>query len=450
VRLGFLVGRKSHLRHLGPIAEGALDAGHRVTLLCDHRRKPAAGHGLLRRGGRGKVWEFPALAQLQGFAAGRAEAVAFHTDAELVERAAASELDAVFGVNYPWLIGAADRLRARGIVVAQVQAGFDFLYTDDSGTKALFADVTYGYTDLWVDWWAQVLALDGIAGPELEGLRQQLAGRFVAAGLPHADLAGRADPDEVRARLGLPRGRRIVLFLPFPFGKTNAIRTVALGEARGRTQPWVTGIYGAARPRQALTILRHRAWQHWPYVRHGWNDRRVVAEVRKFCDRNDALLVVKTRFQTPPQVYLRRAADRVFSDGPERLDYPPMLIDLLAVSSLCIHFCSGGLMEASASRVPWICVTPSRDEWPHFYDRREELRGWSAVYDWPGVGYGLRVGALIETLATRRLEDFPLVRERSDEYLARFFRRGAGPVARRILADLERRVTARRGEAVTR
>lgn len=450
MRLGLVVSRKSHLRHLGPIAERAVADGHRVWLLADHRGVLARSPRRWRLGRYrdGKTWEFPDAPALATFGDGRVAVETFGGDGPLLALAERERLDAVLGVNHAPLLSVVDGLRACGIVVGQVQASFDWVYSPQSGTRALFSDVIYGYAEAWRDWWVENLALDGVGDTALESIGGAMKDRFVPVGYPGADVVPALDRLEIRARLGLPLDRRIVVFLPFAFGKTNRVRTLALGGALGARQVWPTGIYGASRPLAALNLVASRAWGHWPYVLRGWNDRRLVERVRQFCVANDALLVVKSKHQTPPRDYLRAVADHVFHDAADGLDYPPLLLRLLAVADLCIHFGSGSFVECAVARVPSICVLPAPDEWPHFYDRREHFKGWRDVYDAPGVAHGVGVPAFIRTIAGRRLEEFRLDEASWQAYMGRFFTTAGGGVAARVLEDLERRIAARRRPGV--
>jgi hypothetical protein len=445
MRLGLVVSRTSQLRQLAPVAEQAVAEGHHVALLCDHRGVPARppGRFTLGRYRRGQTGEFPAPAALTALAGGRAVVRTFTTDTQLLALAESDGLEAVLGVNHLPLETLAEGLRACGILVGQLQGGWDWVYSPHGGTRALFADVTYGLAEQWRDWWTENLALDGLDGAALDALRRAMKDRFVPFGYPGGDVLAGLDRLKIRARLGLPLDRRIVLFLPFPFGKINLVRMLALGRAERARQIWPAGIYGAGRMLGTVHLLLTRAWRHWAYVVRGWNDRRLVEEIRRFCVANDALLIVETGHQARPRDYLRATADHVFAPAADGPDHPPRLLQLLAVADLCIHFGSG-FIECAAARVPAVSVLPGPAEWPQFYHRRERLTGWMDVYDFPGVTHRLGVPEAIRTLARRRLEDFPLQEDRWRAYMSRFFTASERGASRRILDDLQHRLAGGR------
>lgn len=423
MRVGFVLLRKNNLKEFGPLIERALGRGESVTILCDYREVDTPRSG-------GKWYEFPDVNELPTFANGKATLRAFHSADELAAMVRADRLEALFCLEYRPLYGELrERLRGVPILFAQIQYLFDFIYTDQ---LAAYSDVIYGYSPTWLEWWRARLEQREMSPEERATRYEKVARMFVPVGFPGREFTGAVDRDGVRSRFGLPRAKRIVLFLPFQFWTY-------------RHQFWPYWVYGAPRAGQIVNVLTGgllapRRLRYWPYARHGWNDRRLVHEVRRFCDRNDALFVVKARRKTRIRGYLAGAADRIFFDESP---YPPTIVELLAVSDLCIHFYSSALMEATVAGTPWICVSPSAEEWP-IYGERLRFPGCSTrpgdFYNYPGVGYSLTVPEFIEGIAGKSLADFPFVPDRGREFVQRFLGGKDDEVSGRILDDLADRL----------
>ena len=163
--------------------------------------------------------------------------------------------------------------------------------------------------------------------------------------MPELDAVRRIDPEEVRRRLGLPRDRPIVLYLSFPL-------------ASNPPTFWLRGVFTpSTRLGQAARTLLAGRTEYWPDVREGLNDRRLVEAVRHFCDRTGAALVVKSRLKDPIPRYTLRRADRALYDLSH---YPPTILELLSVASLCVHFYSTTVLEAVYCGVPSLCLAPHR------------------------------------------------------------------------------------------
>lgn len=174
----------------------------------------------------------------------------------------------------------------------------------------------YTWSDLWERWWREY----NKSGRVIEN--------FVPVGLPVAEHLSWIDRAEVRQTFGIPEGRRVVLYLPYPFESAPS-------------------------------------WWGWRYGLPFGGDRRVVRAVRRFCDRNNALMVVKSRAKNPVRSYTADAADLVMDrDEPGE----PTLLRLLTVSDLMIHPMSTSVTEAEAARVPSVCVATAH--LASVYDKR--------------------------------------------------------------------------------
>jgi hypothetical protein len=259
----------------------------------------------------------------------------------------------------------------------------------------------------------------------------ELARKAVVVGAPELDVVHRIDPDEVRRRLSLPAGRPIVLYLPFPLHSN--VQT-----------PWLRHAYApATRIEQAARVLLSGRRQYWSYVVNGWNDRRLVQALRRFCDRNGAALVMKARRKDALPGYAERLADHAFYDLSH---YPPTILELLSVAALCVHFYSTAALEAAYCGVPSLCLAPREEElgpasFGFGFLHHGEPGG---LYNAPGVAYWRPLAAAFAGLEAWTLAEFPLEREARRRYVERFLGWDDGRSATRLLDLTARAVEAAR------
>jgi len=259
-------------------------------------------------------------------------------------------------------------------------------------------------------------------------------------GCPEMDEFHQIDPGEVRKRLGLDPQRPVVVYCPFPFRSNPVTR-------------WTRDVYGA---RWGRWQQRYAAWREPKYAAHvaqRWDDRSVVRAVRAFCDANGAALVVKVRdkehglglrgFLRPAiPSYLRRAADCLVDDFGTH--YPPAILALMKIASLCLHPFSTVAYEAAYAGVPSVCVTADGDDlgfapiWRTWF--LSDAPGTS--FNFPGVTYPLSVADMAASFARRRLADFPLETAARAQYLEKFVGADDGKASDRLLD-----VAAARAEA---
>ncbi|HTY78693.1 MAG TPA: hypothetical protein VMI34_12805 [Candidatus Bathyarchaeia archaeon] len=296
-----------------------------------------------------------------------------------------------------------------------LQYGADILF-ESTPQGFLDADAVGGYSACWRERLEERYQ-DADATREIRA-------KMRPVGMPELDALRRIDPEEVRRRLGLPRDRPIVLYLSFPLESnppTFWLRSVFRPSTR----------LGMA----ARTLLAGR-WDHWADVRQRLNDRRLVESVRRFCDRAGAALVMKSRRKDPIPRYASMLADRAFYDLSH---YPPTILELLSVATLCIHAYSTTVLEAAYAGVPSLCLAPSDAAMgrPAFASELvHNLKpGW--IYNWPGVAYGVPLGDAYEGLGCWTLDDFPFAADARRAYVERFLGFDDGESSARLL-DLAR------------
>ena len=418
MRLGFLVLKKSFLKHYAPVIEEALARGIPVTLLVDQTGDECGFGG----------YEFPHVDELPAFRNGTPDVRAYVTREELARIVRSRRLDAVFAVLRR---RAVDYLRAEvpGLLLAQIQTVPDPIIISQVDTF----DAVYGFAPSWVQWSADYMVHYGrLPDAERDVYAKRLEAIYVPVGFAEMEQLKYIDRASVRARLGLPEKTPTVLYLPFPFQST-----------RHHGGFWPRNIYGASRPWQYASALASGRTEFLPYAHHGWNDRALVRAVRQFCDRTGALLLVKGREKNPAPRYLAAAADRVFYDDAY---YPATILELATVTDLCVHFYSTGLSEVVYAGAPNLCVSPTPAEWP-IYGRRRVVKDFSttapAFYHYPGVTYSWTVPETITRLPSARLDDFPLDPTARRRYLERFLGHEDLDVSARILHDLDGRLGRR-------
>jgi hypothetical protein len=395
MRLAFLIQRKNYYRLLGPAVEEGLRRGWRVE--CWHDWSQPRG------GAKGS--EFPESAP--ALAGGAPEVRRFLGFDDLAERFRADPPDVVVTLDPPNPVARA----ASAARWLQLQYSADILF-EPAPQGVLDADAVGAYSAYWIDRIEERYRDSGAA--------REIRRRMRPVGMPELDAVRRIDPDEVRQRLRLPRDRPIVLYLPFPL----------------RSNPptfWLRGVFTpSTRLGQAARTLLARRMEYWPDVREGLNDRRLVEAVRRFCDRAGAALVMKSRLKDPIPRYALRRADRAFYDLSH---YPPTILELLSVASLCIHAYSTTVLEAGYCGVPSLCLAPTDAAMgqPAFASEfvHNLKPGW--IYNWPGVAYGVPLREAYDGFGRWGLADFPLDSGARSDYVDRFLGFDDGRSSERLL-----------------
>jgi hypothetical protein len=369
LRLGFVIERKNYYRVLGPVVDAALRRGFAVECWHDHAQ-PRWGT---------KASEFPDWTPTFRF--GVPEMTSFQGRADLQARLEARAPDAIVALAPP-----PGPARCRWIGVQYMTN-----LVNPFGAEGVRAcDRVLGYSPFWLDHAVDYLGAAGALGA---GDAADMAEKFAPVGVPEMDQVEAIDPAEVRRRLGLPKDRPVVVYLPYPI-KSNPPTF------------WLRHVYGpSSRVRRAVAVAATGRRRYWPHVARDWTDRRLVETVRRFCDRNGAALVVKSRLKDPVPRHTARLADRVLYDPSH---YPATILELLSVASLCVHFFSSAAYEAVFMGVPSLCLAPDADDMglsPLWTRELFHVRE-GGSYHFPGASYHMALPEAYDRLGACAIADF--------------------------------------------
>ncbi len=244
-----------------------------------------------------------------------------------------------------------------------------------------------------------------LAVREGAGTSEKLESRSHYVGYVRADNLKRASPHVTCEEWGIDRGRPVALYIP------DAYR---LRQERAYISNWYVDVWCVdQRVRRVARALRSRRGPRdvWRALTDRRSHAQMVAQVRAFCDRSGAQLVMVRRRQkewlgerefTDEEL---RAADCIVR---EQEQYPQTMLRALQLADLAISsYRSGAILDAIAAGVPYITVgLPYYADLPAnaLYSRRfDEEQG-----HWPGATWLVGAGEFIRSFAHRTLSDFTI------------------------------------------
>lgn len=218
------------------------------------------------------------------------------------------------------------------------------------------------------------------------GVRKQILDRTVAVGYPELDGIGRNSDLNIRRKYKLPAARPII------YVSTAVKFFPRFIHSPGRLSRWrlrgCQSIFSGPSERPSESYLADLSAKAMARMMDGpvLSYRHYLSSLRKLADRNDAILVAKTRTKHQDPDYLGDYVDAVFFDESF---FPFTTLDLMQVSSLYFGFYSASAIEAVASGLYSITseYLPQRlieHDWgmeiKQFY-----YFGNSGLWDFPGV-----------------------------------------------------------------
>jgi len=412
MRVAFLIERRNYYRLFGPIVDRALERGWETECWHDQNQRRTWLAGSASPGS-------PAT-----FRHGTPRICTYRGAAELPALLARAQPDAVISLRQA--AGGEKRGRLGWFGLQYTLDVADLLATTGETT----CDGIGLHTHYWRDHTADCLRIKANNQSRAQGAKEKVVHSAAVAetlrrcatlvGVPEMDQCHWIDPAAVRARLGIEPDRPVVLYIPFPF------------ESNPRTF-WVRHVYGSPNAlwaRAAVALARRSEYRS--HVARRWSDRNVVHAVRAFCDRHGAALIVKGRAKDPVPGYLARIADRVLYDEAY---YPATILELLKISTLCLHFFSTVAYEAAYAGVPSICIAPAGDDlglpalWQEWFLNLDV----GGSFNFPGVVYARRLGEFLDGFASARPADYPLDPVARAQYVERFVGFDDGKSSDRVL-----------------
>lgn len=407
MKIAFLASRKGYLKVMGSLIQAGLDRGHEAVFLYDpDERKP----GEAVTAGDFSRWP-------------RARLLAHRRGTPLAPLLATEGAEALVGPSLHFVLTGMGLgpempvMRAAGVRLYSVDYVLDALIGDPEAY--LVVDRTF-YTSEHqrrLHW--------SILQERFDRVRQDvdLASRSAVCGSTMLDQLELVDAAHVRRRLGLTPGQPVVLLMSLKMAVP---------------EPWRRHVWGGG-PALARTVMAV-ARGHARLVPEIWkgNGYRTLAEaIRRFCRRNGAVFVVKSREKNRDPGFLRRLAD-VFVERDEEV-YPYTSIQLMAVADLCIHFQSGAVLEAAVAGVPSLSIKVPQSHL-HEYPGHHDLFGGreGSLQNFPGIVWFTEHSQAARRLEGSTLGDFKIDPEARRRYVERFLGFDDARSSHRVLDVIER------------
>lgn len=259
--------------------------------------------------------------------------------------------------------------------------------------------------------------------------KKKLMNRLSITGSPMFDQIGKISRDEARKDLGLPPDRKVVLLIDPVIAPTTPWRFHVWRDASKLTRT-----RDAIRAGNVTWLLE---------IWFGSTFREIASEIKKFCKRQEAILIVKSRGKQADSPFLSKAAD-LYIDGFKD-EYFPIFSTymLLAAADLCITANSMAAVEAVAAGVPCLNIylphhdraagsTPGRIKYEDAL-----LNGASeSLMNYPGCILKLDRRKASHWFAQHKIEDVNLDPQRQKEYVRKYLGIEETSASQRILTEL--------------
>lgn len=390
LKVGFRVDRIGYYRLFGALIDAAGLDGAETHLL--HRDIPAD-----RVGPKAYQWADPSKVPV--FQHARWQVHQWSTDTELYETARDLRLDAIVTIWSTWERAPMISLQRDGVTWVALQDALDFHAYPASALLA--PDAVFVFSDYWID------LIERSYSAEVSPA--SVRAKVVATGWPELESYRTLDRRASRARLGVPADAPVVTLATYRPHRSDPWEQIVF------RSPNVLVSAARALRKRRLDLLARR-FREPTYS-------TLLRSLRRFCDRDQAILISKHRPKDEPPALERALADIAPTDFTH---YPATIIDVAAISRIFIAFLSASTLEAVYGGAYCICPLPPDDS--HWLNdavvertrRLARYRDEGSLWNFPGVVQQMPIREFVDLLRTATPRDFRLDARRRSAYVERF------------------------------
>lgn len=255
------------------------------------------------------------------------------------------------------------------------------------------------------------------AATEIEYLRE----KSILTGNSALDDYASIDREAVRKRFGVTEAQRLIVLLPFPFGYDQSA-------------PWEQMFVRSNILSRYIWLFRHRRFDYLFRSLVLPSNYAFLRSLRKFADRNNAVLIGKLRHSRKPAPELKTFCHKLVGDEGY---YPHTAAELFSIADLVVGHYSSGSLEAIALETPFLNVELPGFPYKYYCDTSASLE---FCNNWPGAIWSMNVADAIRDLPSMKLDTFKIDVASRKNYLEKYASWPLGGASPRIFDYLEKEV----------
>jgi len=382
--LGFRVGKSSEMKLLSPIIIEAISRQLKIFLLCGPNPEKSFPKNISQR---------PIKTNLSFPGQDKVHIVYYQNNNHLVNLLKNNKISDFFSLSFTEKVFEHYLKKIKKICkVHYLQATFDYLETDPSVFKQV--DRSYMYSQEMINIYKK-------AYPQLDS---NILNKFTVVGNPLYDTFSNINKKNIFKKFNFPANKKIVLLM----------------SANMHTSFWMHYVFSPSNKIKAtIRLITKGNIKQALYSITEKNYKYLVTNIKKWCLKNNALLIVKTKSKHKDPSYVKEIADFFFDDSSAW--YPFITLELIVASDLIICFnYSTSSIDAVAANCPALQVT--------IKDPTQEIKFTdlpvinSRLYDYHNVNTIVNHRHLIKLLANKKISDFAIDKKSRHEFISKYLK----------------------------
>ena len=150
----------------------------------------------------------------------------------------------------------------------------------------------------------------------------------------------------------------------------------------------------------------------------GYNEKNMIKSIRKFCDKNKILFVIKRRDKHRLIDEAYKSADLIIEDSSNF--YPTNYQKLLRISKLVLGYHSAAVFEAVKMDVPYLNIESPIGHFQSPLVKNLFSTKKDYLFNFSGIVWNHKIKYLLKNLQNMCIEDFKIEREQQKKYIKKF------------------------------
>lgn len=412
MQIAFLIERNIYYKSFGSVIDEALKRGHKVFCFHDYSQ-PKDNHQ--------KAYQFPSITDAPSFKNGNVELIQYKNNQELLQKMQQHNIEVLVSLHFSHQhVELRENVKKQGVYWVSLQNSFD---TVNFAKYVHLPDRYLVYTNKWIDWIVDYRAKKGVDQPLKETVKP--------VGFFQLDQKNMINKEEIKAKWNIPKNKKVVLLLPFPSTSTGDSLWAPIIYTRN---------FSFKNLIKALKNINKFKLSYIKQLIKGQNDKNVILALKKFCDKNNAYLLVKSRKKDLVSKYIENIADKVLYDTEF---YPATILKCLSIADLCVHFYSSTITEAIPFDTPCLCIAPFQKDWTSIQGDLWDMLLIKAerMFNFPGASYSLRIPQIIKELPKKIFNDFVLTKQAKQQFTEEFVGNPNQNYSLNVLKEIEALIT---------
>ncbi|MDD4761555.1 MAG: hypothetical protein PHZ25_00830 [Candidatus Pacebacteria bacterium] len=376
--IGFLLDRSSSIKAYAPVIIEVLRRNSKVFILCQDNKKPTYGkssYSLVKEN-----LKIPGIEET--------DIIYFDNSSNLLSLIEKNEISTIF--TLPFIKNSFDnffqKIEKRKFKLFCLQWFGDHFIMDPELIEILDGFFVYSQETINSYLKAYSLSKDNNL-------------RFIPIGFPPREsLNFLPDKKTIRQQYGIPQNQKVVLL--FSLNITN------------KDPFWISRVFGE--PNRIKSFLKCVSSGYFKFIWEsifGTKYADIIKIIKKWCQENNAILIVKSRPKHNEPDFIKKNADIFIVD--DETWFPHKSFEALTLSDLSIHFCSSSILESAVSDVFSINIFAPKflkeSYRPSFFYR--------SLFESPGVSEFVSYKKIDSFLKKNKLEDLQISPQEKNKYL---------------------------------